>query len=136
MSLEAWGFDVFESDNAALGRARIAMGKSKKGGENRDRKLILNDRRIYQLQELLVALLGEPGMIYAKRGIAAILEELERAIARSDREEEREETLRKHGLKDEKQNHIRPLRRHDSKTSTSQILEETARELRAKGSDA
>ncbi len=99
MSLESWGYEILSSDEALTGTGQISIGKSRKGGENRDRTITINDRRLYQLQELLVELLGEPGNAYAKRGIALIFEDLRKAVAQSRRAEERDVLLRRHNIK-------------------------------------
>ena len=108
MSLASWGWEVFESDETLTGSGRILIGKSRKGGENRDITLTVNDRKLYQLEKLFDELLGEAGEPKAKRAIALLGEDFRKAIARARREHYREDTLRRHNFKPQASAHVEP----------------------------
>lgn len=99
MSLETWGWEIFESDEAVTGSGRICTGKSRKGGDNRDMTITINDRCLYQLEQLFDILLSEPGHPKANRAISLLAEDFRKGIARARREHYREDILRGHGLK-------------------------------------
>lgn len=99
MSLTSWAQNIIDAHEARSGAGRIFIGKSRKGGEDKPLALKISERRIYEMQTLIEALLEGPGIAVEKRALVRIFDELNIAVAHARKDEERRYLLQKHGLK-------------------------------------
>ena len=101
MSLEPWGWEILTEDESETGSGLITLGKARKGGENRDLPLLVNERVLFRLQQLFDILLAQSGDPKAKRAIDQIAEHFRKRIARARNEQSREEIIRRHNFKEQ-----------------------------------
>lgn len=97
--VNAWGQAIAEAQNNLCGLARLGIGKSRKGGENRPLMLPLTDRWAYWAGKLLESLLQGDGSPATKRALVQMLNDLDAAVEKALRAQERSEILRAHGIK-------------------------------------